>query len=987
MILHAVKATIYALLLVLVNGCGGGSDNQTSQPLPSIHEEPSEVTVETTQDNTSTPLNQTPQRLTIQGNIIADTAISAATLFWDINENGIQDEHEPHTLSDEEGHYQLELNKTVVEEQKILTLIASGGHESALNHAFEETLMSRSEYNATIHLTPLTTLIAQSIEEVGSKESKTLSKLSPQEIITKIEEMKEAFSRILNIAKTLLTADPIALANAGNRQLLKSNQKLYHITKEMKKAMKQEVRTNQQAILRNYRLLSRELRKANKHNDDAMILAVEEATQEESIFDTTLIPTLKNNTKTLLSQINTFWSHNQNRQVDPTLLRELIGNLEQSFNTDPIVSNPPRVDNYPYIPKDINQSVAIRFLNKATFGATKESIKALQSMGVEAWVNQQLALPLERDIYLKKTILLGKEAEPTRTPYSVEEYLAENEKIFNKEVASFHSPRFMQSAWFDTVLTAPDQLRQKLTYALSQIIVESDFEPIFTRRGEALSHYFDILAHNALGNYKQLLKDISFSSGMGLFLTYNGNKKSYQNEANITIYPDENYAREIMQLFSIGLNELNLDGSPKKDPNGNLIPTYTQEDVNELSRVFTGWDAQYSGAGDSNWGDKFGRVGFTRGDFTHPLEFTAKYHDNGEKTLLKQTIPAGLSGEEDINSAIDIIMSNGNVAPYISKNLIMRMTKSNPSPQYIQRVATLFKSTHGNLKEVIKAILLDPEIWDDIIHLRSVKFKEPLIAYTNYLRMANVKPLPYWYFCGYGGPNDENATNCQKVHNKFLFNTPIKYLGQGAGRAPSVFNFYDNGFIPNDTAFKNDAHVAPELQIEDDSMLINFNNTIRKTLDWDQTYMLTHKLSDGSRYPDIDTIIRNAPKDYNIPIYYVGADKYMLDLQEDYNFLEQQIDGDSNGDFINLKDNYQEGNQTIINRAVKMFIAYADNKLTGGLLSEEEREIIYHALTQHQIYNHWADDDTPFAKKRQLMDKVIRPTYRAIITSDKFMTE
>jgi len=473
---------------------------------------------------------------------------------------------------------------------------------------------------------------------------------------------------------------------------------------------------------------------------------------------------------------------------------------------------------------------------------------------------------------------------------------------------------------------------------------------------------------------------------MGLFLTYNGNRKLYQNSANISIYPDENYAREIMQLFSIGLNEINLDGTPKKDANGNLIPTYTQEDVNELARVFTGWDAQRSGAGDINRGDRFGVVGFTRGDFTHPLEFTQEYHDFGEKRVLGQTIPAELSGEDDIKRAIDIILSNSNVAPYISKNLIMRLTKSNPSPDYIKRVATVFNSSRGDLKAVIKALFLDPEIWSDINGLKSVKFREPLIAYTNFLRTVNVKPLPYWYFCGYGGPDDDNASNCHKVYNKFLFNNPKDYLGQGAGRAPTVFNFYDNSFIPNNGLFKDSKSVAPELQIQDDSMLIKFNNNIRRAIDWDIRYILTYK-RDGQRYPDIDTILKNAPKDGNIPIYYVGADKYMIDMSDDYNFLEQKIDGDTNGDFENLKDAHQEGNQTMINSAVKDFITYADKKITGGLLSEKERETIYNSLTNEEIYHHWADDDTKFAKHRQIMNNVIRPVYRAIVTSNKFMIE
>ena len=149
---------------------------------------------------------------------------------------------------------------------------------------------------------------------------------------------------------------------------------------------------------------------------------------------------------------------------------------------------------------------------------------------------------------------------------------------------------------------------------------------------------------------------------------------------------------------------------------------------------------------------------------------------------------------------------------------------------------------------------------------------------------------------------------------------------------------------------------------------------------------LTQK-RDDKRYPDIETMLKNAPKDGNIPVYYVGSDKYMLDVSDDYDFLEKKIDGDSNGDFENLKDTFQDGNQTMIKNAVKEFISYLDMKLTGGLLNSEEKEVIFKALTKKDIYNHWADDDTKFAKSRQIMRNVIIPVYRAIVTSNKFMLE
>jgi uncharacterized protein (DUF1800 family) len=635
-------------------------------------------------------------------------------------------------------------------------------------------------------------------------------------------------------------------------------------------------------------------------------------------------------------------------------------------------------DDYPYIPKDINETLAIRFLNKATFGASTKDVENLQKVGVIKWLDTQLAMGANKDVYLKKCIEIFQKADPDNNSETTQTYLADNGKILNKQKASFHSPTFMMTSWFNAALSAKDQLRHKTAYALSQIIVESDFEPLFTRRGEALARYFDILYINSFSTYKKLLEDISFSSGMGVFLTFNGNQKEHLNKSNISIYPDENYAREIMQLFSIGLNELNIDGTPQKDAKGNLIPTYTQEDVNELSKVFTGWDIKYNT-------DRFGRVGFTVGDFTHPMEFTSKYHDYSEKRLLGSTIERGLSGEADIKRAIEIIMNNKNVAPYISKNLIMRLTKSNPSKQYIKRVATKFQSSNSDLKEVIKAIFLDPELWDDLKADRHVKFKEPLIAYTQFLRAFYAKPFPKWYFCGYGAPKDDQASNCHIVKNEFLFNGTRKYLNQGPGLAPTVFNFYDNDYIPNDNTFKNTNAVAPEIQIQSDTMLIGFSNKIYSDFThWEKGAILEryHKDANGDSVQD-KTLEEYATRDVikNIPIYYVGSDKMLLDAQEEYDVLEMVIDGDTNGDYTNLKDNavkdYHDDE-----KALRALIEFEDMKLTGGKLTKEQKDILYDNLKVN-IYNKYNGS----TKKYQLFHNLILPIVRAIVTSDSYMVE
>jgi len=639
-------------------------------------------------------------------------------------------------------------------------------------------------------------------------------------------------------------------------------------------------------------------------------------------------------------------------------------------------------DKYPYIPKDINRTIAIRFLNKATFGATEESIKELQTKGVVKWVEDQLNMSYDENIYLTKMIILAKQAQPDLYEDSVDDYLADNDIVFNKAAASFQSPRFRMTAWFDVAINSPKQLRYKTAYVLSQIIVESDFEPMFLRRAEALATYFDILAKDAFSSYQKLLEDISFSSGMGLFLTYNGNKKVYLNDAGVSVYPDENYAREIMQLFSIGLNELNLDGTPKRDSNGNLIPTYTQTDVNEIARVFTGWDLKSSWrASSDSSSDTYGLVGFNVGDFTHNLEFTAEYHDFGEKHVLGETIPADLSGEDDIKRVISIIMKQPSVAPYISKNLIMRFTKSNPSPAYVQRVATVFRNTNGNLKEVVKAILLDPEFWDDLKNGKIEKFREPLMAYTQFLRTFKASPMELYFFC-LDAP-DETASNCQKVTNSYLFNDPRDYLNQGAGLAPNVFNFYDNEYIPNDEYFKVNNLVAPELQIQTDSMLINYSNNYYSTLiRREKNYILaqTYTIDDEEVvYDNLYDFIIDSPKlDWRaIWVYYRGDDKYILDMTDEYDVIKEA----AGGSFDNIH-YYKDDGEDVLDRKISWaLINHLDNKLLGNRLSYEEKNYIVETIVASGIIT----NDS--SHKAQVYKNLILPMVRFIVTSDKYMTE
>ncbi len=623
------------------------------------------------------------------------------------------------------------------------------------------------------------------------------------------------------------------------------------------------------------------------------------------------------------------------------------------------------ISQYPYIPTTINNKTAQNFLSLTTFGSTQESIEALKEKGIETWVNEQLAFSYEADNHLRRTIKISQKVAPTENPASVSAYIADNDTIFN-DYARKNVKTFQMSAWFQSVLFDENQLQHRVAYALSQIVVESLAEPIFLNRGEALATYFDILSKHALGNYKDLLLEMSYSSSMGLYLTYHGSKKQETTDGGAVIYPDENYAREIMQLFTIGLYELNLDGTVKTDASGDTIPTYEQTDVNELAKVFTGWDMKRN--------SRFGRVAKTNGDYAHPLEFTAEHHDFSAKSVLGSSIQAGNDGAADIAAVVDILMAHQNVAPFISKQLIMRLVKSNPTPAYVARVATVFNDNgqgiKGDLKAVVKAILLDSEVWE----VSGVKkFKEPLLAYTEFLRAFKVQKLPIWRVSK-TGINIENAT---------YFVDPTKYLGQGASRAYSVFNFYDNNYIPNDTTFKQAGLHAPEVQIQTDNILIAFSN---KVLDDLKKREKRYLLKEYGTLTNIDVLLTKS----NL-FYYIGSDKFLLDCQDEYAVMEEAIEGTSNGTFKSFNsvgrtnDTTANANgETDRDRALKALIVELDNKLLAGTLESEKKELLFESYKEVLYSNSIKNSDDPTSK---IYEKIIMPIIMAIVTSENFMVQ
>ena len=310
----------------------------------------------------------------------------------------------------------------------------------------------------------------------------------------------------------------------------------------------------------------------------------------------------------------------------------------------------------------------------------------------------------------------------------------------------------------------------------------------------AVAAYVDVLLDNAFGNFRTLLQAISTNVAMGYYLTFAGNRKA--NPATGSV-PDENYARELMQLFTIGLIKLNMDGSVQTSA-GVPVETYTQDDITGLARVFTGWNIANA---DNTTPDRM-RL---------PMTNTASLHETGVKTFLGTTIPAGTAGPASLGLALDAIFAHQNVPPFVSKQLIQHLVTSNPSPAYVSRISAVFANNgagvRGDLKAVVRAILLDAEARADANagNASYGKLREPILRLTSWARAFNANsPSGAWAI------GDTSSTSNR--------------LGQSPGRSPSVFNFFRPGYTPPNSAIATAGLVAPEFQITNEPSVIAYVN-------------------------------------------------------------------------------------------------------------------------------------------------------------------
>jgi len=418
-------------------------------------------------------------------------------------------------------------------------------------------------------------------------------------------------------------------------------------------------------------------------------------------------------------------------------------------------------------------------MQRGAFGANQDMIDSLVGTSPSDWLTAQFALPSTRILPALETAFENGNAVDNRA----------------------HG-----SAFWDAMIENDDQLRQRMVFALSQILVVSDKD--MGDRPLTMAHYIDVLQQHAFGNYRDLLQDVTYSPAMARYLTYLRNRKGEERTGRM---PDENYARELVQLFTLGLVELNIDGTPKLGTGGEPIEIYGNEDIVGLARVFTGLSLKGSGFWDED----------PDGHYSRLIAFDDK-HSPLEKSFLGTTISAGTQTDASISQALDHIFDHPNMAPFFARQLIQRFTQSHPDPDYVARVAGAFETgqyiskdevsfgtgQRGDLKATLAAVLLDEQFFDDTpATLAEGKIREPVLRFIHWARafdVRNIRADNEWMLLYGAGKNTR--------------------LSQAPFGSPSVFNFYRPGFTAPGSATGTMDLTAPEFQIVNEGYLVGYSN-------------------------------------------------------------------------------------------------------------------------------------------------------------------
>lgn len=602
---------------------------------------------------------------------------------------------------------------------------------------------------------------------------------------------------------------------------------------------------------------------------------------------------------------------------------EISGVFQPAVGFTEMPAPPPPPPIPPLTGTDLDREI-IRFLTQATHGPTPGDLTHLRTRIAAAngdriaafasWIDEQFALPSPN--LLDYTIAANRQGIESRLDPS----------------KSYYDPTYdpnegnRRRGWWLLARHAPDQLRQRAALALSEIFVISDNDSLIRNRAYGSAHYYDMLKTGASGTFGDLLRNVATHPMMGWYLSHLRNPKAtYDGQGNILVSPDENFAREIMQLFSIGLIQLHPDGSLKLGPDGLPVPAYSQTDITELARVFTGWSfSVYNNPSAST--NVVPNTLFSRTDgterfedrWTHPMKNFPAFHDTGEKSVLGLTLPAGRTGEQELAAIASHLASHPNTAPFISRRLIQRLVTANPSAGYLHRVATAFAAGNGNLAATLKAILLDPEARSLEIANSVASYgkpREPLLRYTAFVRAFNgTSQLKLSDLSAYGYPAAELA-KFPAGTTVFRMGTTNSQLGQTQFSAPSVFNWFQPDYTPAGILSANGV-ASPELQIANENSVIQATNYI-----YNNIYNSSGN-SNVSSQPDQ----QEPPYLYSATGHYIRIDTSPLDA-----LYMKVLDVNRDGVFTNL-DIGTHNNPSALRNACEAVLDHIDLLLCAGNL-------------------------------------------------------
>ena len=436
---------------------------------------------------------------------------------------------------------------------------------------------------------------------------------------------------------------------------------------------------------------------------------------------------------------------------------------------------------------------AARFLLQAQFSASDAEITAVTQLGYGGWLQEQFSAPTSTTGFdwLNQR---GYSAISNTTNYYDATYPGDY-MVWNQ------------------LMTSPDAVRKRATLALSEYFVVSLYGVDFNWRSHAMAAWWDMLVANAFGNFRKLLEDVTLSAAMGYYLNTKGNLKEDVARGRV---PDENYGREIMQLFTLGLYQLQIDGTELRDGSGKKVETYTQSDITNIARIFTGWD--FDQTQNVNTVEPVQNRNIPNTIFTRlPMRLIAANHSTLPATFLGTTVGANTDGVTALKMALDTLFNHPNVGPFFGKQMIQRLVTSSPSPAYVSRVASAFNDNgagvRGDLKAVFSAILLDDEARSPagLTQAGFGKLREPMLRLVQWGRTFGISSAR-------GGWKIGDLSN------------PATQLGQSPLRSPTVFNFFRPGYIPPSSALSSTQTPAPEFQLVSESSVGGYLNYMQNVI-------------------------------------------------------------------------------------------------------------------------------------------------------------